>query len=271
MQTYCDTRLQDQILPRKPRQDNGQREAVARCTMPDATDHAKCKVAQVIEYRASRSARQNKNTDLSFSDEINRSTFNADSISRHQCDLSRSENGIMNVSWQYKLQTGFRRRLTLHGLPSYLCPFAKDWMFAVDPTISLDKALVERNRQVNGTEAMIAKSDRLSIMSFLKNFRRRPSTSSQDSDKALSETQSSPKRAVCVNKMEVRLSNNKHVAIVLPGLLLAPAAKLVPNVMLRIPFDPTSKAERGILMTGQPRISYTLTQAYALDLRLDYS
>ena len=63
------------------------------------------------------------------------STFNADSISRHQCDLSRSENGIMNVSWQYKLQTGFRRRRTLHGFPSYLCPFAKDWMFAVDPTM----------------------------------------------------------------------------------------------------------------------------------------
>lgn len=57
-------------------------------------------------------------------------------------------------------------------------------------------------------------------MSFLKNFRRRSSTSSQDSDKSLTESQSSPKRTVCVNKMEVRQSNNKHVAIVLPGLLL---------------------------------------------------
>ena len=66
-----------------------------------------------------------------------------------------------------------------------------------------------------------AKLERLPIMSFLKNFRRRrSSTSSQDSDKSLTESQSSPKRTVCVNKMEVRQSNNKHVAIVLPGLLL---------------------------------------------------
>ena len=47
--------------------------------------------------------------------------------------------------------------------------------------------------------------------------------------------------------------------------VVTPAAKLVPNVMLRIPLDPTGKAERGILMTGQLRISYTLTQACVLE------
>ena len=34
-----------------------------------------------------------------------------------------------------------------------------------------------------------------------------------------------------------------------------PAAKLVPSVMPRIPLDYTSKAERGVLISGQFRIS----------------
>lgn len=35
----------------------------------------------------------------------------------------------------------------------------------------------------------------------------------------------------------------------------APAAKLVPNVSLCVPLDHTSKADRGILTTGHPKIS----------------
>lgn len=41
----------------------------------------------------------------------------------------------------------------------------------------------------------------------------------------------------------------------------APTAKLVPNVLLCIPLDYIGGAERGILMTGHPRISIHSAQA----------
>ena len=47
-----------------------------------------------------------------------------------------------------------------------------------------------------------------------------------------------------------------------------PASKLVPNVMLSIPLDPTSKDERGILKPGQPRISIFYAQACVLERSL---
>ena len=52
------------------------------------------------------------------------------------------------------------------------------------------------------------------------------------------------------------------------GLVITLSLFLEPSwcqTSLRIPLDPTGKAERGILMTGQPRISYTLAQACALE------
>ena len=45
----------------------------------------------------------------------------------------------------------------------------------------------------------------------------------------------------------------------------APAANLVPNVLLCIPLDYTGEAERGVLSTGQPRISTHSAQACALE------
>ncbi|XP_035688750.1 SCO-spondin-like [Branchiostoma floridae] len=45
----------------------------------------------------------------------------------------------------------------------------------------------------------------------------------------------------------------------------APAAKLTPNVMLRIPLDSVSKAERGILTIGPPRISIFRPRLRALE------
>ncbi len=50
--------------------------------------------------------------------------------------------------------------------------------------------------------------------------------------------------------------------------LAAPAAKLVPNVPLCIPLDYIGEAERGILMTGHPRISTHFAQACALERSL---
>jgi len=52
------------------------------------------------------------------------------------------------------------------------------------------------------------------------------------------------------------------------SLLAAPAAKLVPNVLLCAPLDYTSEAERGILTTGHPRISIHFAQACALERSL---
>ena len=43
-----------------------------------------------------------------------------------------------------------------------------------------------------------------------------------------------------------------------------PAANLVPNVVFYIPLEHTSKAERGILVTGLPRISILTAQACTL-------
>ena len=48
----------------------------------------------------------------------------------------------------------------------------------------------------------------------------------------------------------------------------APAANLVPNVLLCIPLDYTGEAERGVLSTGQPRISTHSAQACALERSL---
>ena len=48
----------------------------------------------------------------------------------------------------------------------------------------------------------------------------------------------------------------------------APAANPVPNVLLCIPLDYTGEAERGILTTGQPRISIHFAQACALERSL---
>ncbi|XP_076469990.1 uncharacterized protein LOC143300280 [Babylonia areolata] len=48
----------------------------------------------------------------------------------------------------------------------------------------------------------------------------------------------------------------------------APAAKLVPNVSLCVPSDYIGEAERGILTTGQPRISINFAQAHALERSL---
>ncbi|XP_076442831.1 uncharacterized protein LOC143281507 [Babylonia areolata] len=45
----------------------------------------------------------------------------------------------------------------------------------------------------------------------------------------------------------------------------APAAKLVPNVSLCVPSDCIGEAERGILKTGQPRISINFAQGHALE------
>ena len=44
----------------------------------------------------------------------------------------------------------------------------------------------------------------------------------------------------------------------------APAAKLVPSVVLCTPLDPTSEAERGVLSLGQPRTSIHLAHACAM-------
>ncbi len=48
----------------------------------------------------------------------------------------------------------------------------------------------------------------------------------------------------------------------------APATELVPNVLLCIPLDYIGEAERGILMTGHPRISIHSAQACALERSL---
>lgn len=48
----------------------------------------------------------------------------------------------------------------------------------------------------------------------------------------------------------------------------ASAANLVPNVVLCIPLDHTSKAERGIMKYGQPMISILQAQARALERSL---
>ena len=47
-----------------------------------------------------------------------------------------------------------------------------------------------------------------------------------------------------------------------------PAANLVPNVVFYIPLEHTSKAERGILVTGLPRISILIAQACTLERSL---
>ncbi len=48
----------------------------------------------------------------------------------------------------------------------------------------------------------------------------------------------------------------------------APAAELVPNVLLCIPLDYIGEAERGILTTGHPRISIHSAQACTLERSL---
>jgi len=45
--------------------------------------------------------------------------------------------------------------------------------------------------------------------------------------------------------------------VILPA---TPAAKLVPNVVLCTPLDPTSEAERGILAIRHPRVSTSFAQ-----------
>ena len=49
------------------------------------------------------------------------------------------------------------------------------------------------------------------------------------------------------------------------NLPAAPAAKLVPSVVLCIPLDTTNEAERRVLSLGQPRTSKHLTQACATE------
>ena len=51
----------------------------------------------------------------------------------------------------------------------------------------------------------------------------------------------------------------------LDAIPATPAADLVPNVMFYTPLEHTSKAERGILVAGLPRISIFITQACPLE------
>ena len=54
----------------------------------------------------------------------------------------------------------------------------------------------------------------------------------------------------------------------LDAIPATPAADLVPNVLFYTPLEHTSKAKRGILVTGLPKISIFIAQACALERSL---
>ena len=60
----------------------------------------------------------------------------------------------------------------------------------------------------------------------------------------------------------------RRLGVTADPLPAAPAAKLMPDVLFCSPLDHISKAERGILTIGQPRISILPAQACALERSL---
>ena len=62
----------------------------------------------------------------------------------------------------------------------------------------------------------------------------------------------------------------RRLGVTVDPLPAAPAAKLMPSVSPCFPLDHISKAERGILMTGHPRISIYSAQASALERPLQH-
>ena len=76
------------------------------------------------------------------------------------------------------------------------------------------------------------------------------------------------------NARGVNLKQNKEwspsgrASDLLDTVPATPAANLVPNVVFYIPLEHTSKAERGILVTGLPRISILIAQACTLERSL---